>query len=83
MFTLDDLYAQCTLCATEFGVSHGSLYDVTSHLKSKTYMDESNIVHLATPITSIFRQSIGDQVIEAEVRWVTFLVNSAQHILLV
>ena len=75
MFTLGDLYARCTLCTTDFGVSHGGLNDVTSHLTSKRHIDALKIVHSTTPITSIFRQSSSDQAIEAEVRWATFVAK--------
>ena len=75
MFTLGDLYARCTLCAIDFGVSHGGRNDVTSHLKSKRHIDVSKTVRSTTPITSIFRQSSSDQTIEAEVRWATFVAK--------
>ena len=75
MFTLGNLYARCTLCAIDFGISHGGCNDVTSHLKSKRHIDMSKIVPSTTPITSLFRKGDHHQAIEAEVRWATFVAK--------
>ena len=34
MFTLGKLYARCTPCAIDFGVTHGGHNDVTAHSDS-------------------------------------------------
>ena len=74
---IGNLYAWCTICAIDFGVSHGGRNDVTSHLKSKRHIDMSKITHLNTSITSLFAQRSTDQdlTLEAEVRWATFIAK--------
>ena len=63
------------MCAIDFGVTHGGLHDVTSHLRSKRHKDMSKAVASTTPIASLFRPQRSDQAIEAEVRCATFVVT--------
>ena len=65
----------CTRCAIDFGVIHGGLHDVTSHLRSKWHKGMSKAVASTTPIASLFRPQRSDQAIEVEVRWDTFVVK--------
>ena len=51
---------------------------MTNHVKSKRHAEMASACATASSITSHFNPQVNDMVIEAEVRWATFM---AKHIL--
>ena len=68
-------YARCTLCCIDFGVSHGGRNDVTHHVRSKRHVEMASASTSTSSIVSHFRPQVNDMVIEAEVRWATFVAK--------
>ena len=64
----------CSLCRVNFGISHAGRNDVTSYLKSKKH---SNLAKSVSSKATLFhhQSSITDILIEAEVRWATFIAK--------
>ena len=62
-------------CAIDFTIHHGGCNDVTSHVKSKRHAEMNKAVSSMRSLTSHYRPQVSDQVIEAEVRWATFVAK--------
>ena len=76
MCTVGNQHAHCSLCGTDFGISHGGRNDVTSHLKTKKHSQMAKASTSTSAITTLFqRPPQRDLSIEAEVRWATFIVK--------
>ena len=63
------------LCATDFTIHHGSRNDITIHVKSKRHTEMAKAVSSMQSITSHYKPQVSDKVIEAEVRWATFVAK--------
>ena len=68
-----DTYAHCTLCGIDFTICHGGRNDVTAHVKTKRHTEMAKVVSSTRSIRSHYKPQRSDKVIEAEVRWATFV----------
>ena len=73
---IGDIYAHCSLCSSDFSVSHGGKNDVTTHVKGKRHRDMAMAASISQSVRSFFGPQVLKSVNEAELRWSLFV---AQH----
>lgn len=73
-----DEYARCTICLSDFTITHGGRNDVTSHVAGKRHQSFAASASSASTrsVTSFFKPDLTKGVIEAETRWAMF---TAKH----
>lgn len=70
-----DTYARCTLCLSDFSVSHGGRNDVTTHVNGKHHKGLAVDASTTRSVTSFFKPEVAKSVITAETRWAMFVVK--------
>ncbi len=77
-YNAGDENARCTLCLSDFSISHGSRNDVTTHTTSKRHKKFAASASSASTrsVASYFRPEVSKNVFEAETRWAMF---TAEH----
>ena len=71
-------FARCTLCSIDFGVYNGGRSDITHHVKSKRHVTADKAASTSRSLASVFQPQTSEkdiEVIEAEVRWATFVAK--------
>lgn len=53
-YTIGDTFAHCSLCSSDFSVSHGDRNDVTTHVKGKHHREIGKAASVTQSITSFF-----------------------------
>lgn len=72
---IGDTYAHCSLCGSDFSVSHGGKSDVTSHVGGKKHKQTAGAASSSQSVASFFRPQLQRSVTEAEARWSLFTVE--------
>ena len=75
-YFLGDTFAHCSLCGSDFSITHGGKNDVTTHVKGKKHKQAAGAASSSQSVTSFFRPQLRQNVIEAEARWSLF---TAKH----
>ena len=70
-----DTFAHCSLCSSDFGISHGGRNDVTTHVRGKHHREMEMSASSSQSVRSFFRPEVQKSVNEAEARWSLFVVN--------
>ena len=68
-------FARCTLCSIDFGVYHGGRSDIAQHVRSKRHIESDKAASTSRSLASVFQPQTSEKVIEAEVRWATFVAK--------
>lgn len=68
-------YARCTLCLSDFTISHGGKNDVTTHVNGQRHKEAAKNANSSRSVTSFFNQYAPENVIEAETRWSVFVAK--------
>ncbi len=71
-----DTFALCSLCCSDFGVSHGGKHDVYFHVNGKRHKEAASAASSTCSVTSFFKPQHISRVTEAEARWALF---TAKH----
>ncbi len=71
-----DTFAHCSLCCSDFGVSHGGKHDVYVHVNGKRHKEAASAASSTCSMTSFFKPQHISRVTEAEARWALF---TAKH----
>ena len=69
-------FARCTLCSSDFSISHGGRNDVTSHEKTNHHKEVAKEASTSKSLFSFFRPQTQQSVIKAETLWSVF---TAKH----
>ncbi len=69
-----DTFAHCSLCCSDFGVSHGGKHDVYVHVNGKRHKEAASAASSTCSVTSFFKPQHISRVTEA--RWALF---TAKH----
>lgn len=67
-----DTYARCTICASDFSISHGGRHDVTTHVRGKHHKEMASASTSMRSVATYFRAPT-QSVIEAESLWSKFV----------
>ena len=70
-----DTYAHCSLCCSDFSISHGGKNDVTTHVKGKHHKEAASAASSSQSVSTFFRPQFRHDVTEAEARWALFTVK--------
>ena len=76
ILSLGDTYAHCSLCNSDFSVSHAGKHDVSVHVNGKRHKEAASSASSSRSVSSLFRPQLQQGVIEAEARWALF---TAKH----
>ena len=68
-------FAHCSLCSSDFGISHGGRNDVTTHVKGKHHREMDAAVSTTQSVRSFFRPEMQKSVTEAEARWSLYVTK--------
>ena len=67
-------YARCSICASDFGVSHSGRHDVTTHVRGKHHIEMAKSSS-SRSVASFFRPQTSQAGIEAESLWCKFVAK--------
>ena len=73
---IGDTYVRCTICSSDFNISHGGRNDVTTHVRGKHHTDMARATSSTRSLGSHFRPQTSQGVIEAEALWSLFVINT-------
>ena len=69
-------YVHCSVCGTDFSVASGDVHDVKRHVESKKDCELARGMTNQSTLTDAFQKdSLSDQVTQAEVYFVTFIAE--------
>uniref|UniRef100_A0A1X7VIF7 DUF4371 domain-containing protein n=1 Tax=Amphimedon queenslandica TaxID=400682 RepID=A0A1X7VIF7_AMPQE len=68
-------YARCTLCCSNFSISHGGRNDVTTHVHGKHNMEMAKAASSSRCISSMFKPNKAAAAIKAEAVWSMFVAK--------
>ncbi len=74
-----DTFAHCSLCCSNFGVSHGGKHDVYVHVNGKRHKEAASAASSTCSVTSFFKPQHISRVTEAEARWACLPLNITYH----
>ena len=75
MAFIGNTFARCTLCCSDFNISHGGRNDVTTHINEKKHKALAADASTTQSVASFFRPEVAKSVIEAETRRSMFVVK--------
>ena len=75
MAFIGNTFARCTLCCSDFNISHGGRNDVTTHINGKKHKSLAADASATQSVAAFFRPEVSKGVIEAETRWSMFVVK--------
>ena len=73
LLTVGNKFALCTLCATDFSITHGGQNDIQKHVSTKHHQQMAKASTSSRTVTSFFRPQVQHSTIEAETRWAMFV----------
>ena len=65
---IGNTFARCTLCCSDFNISHGGRNDVTTHINGKKHKALAADASATQSVAAFFRPEVSKGVIEAETR---------------
>ena len=72
---IGNTFAHCSLCSSDFGISHGWRNDVTTHVKGKHHREMDAAASTTQSVRSFFRPEMQKSVTEAEARWSLYVTK--------
>ena len=72
---IGDTYARCTICSSDFNISHGGRNDVTTHVRGKHHTDMAKATSSTRSLGSYLRSQTSQGAIEAEAFWSLFVTK--------
>ena len=71
---IGETFSRCTLCSSDFNISHGGKNDVTAHVNTTKHKDMLK-ASKSKPVSSFFRPQIQQSTIKAETMWSVFVAK--------
>ena len=72
---IGNTFAHCSLCSSDFGISHGGRNDVTTHVKGTHHREMDAAASTTQSVRSFFRPEMQKSVTEAEARWLLYVTK--------
>ena len=69
------MYARCTLCCSDFNISHGGRNDVNTRVQGKHHREMAQASSSSRTITFMFKVPSNSSSIEVEARWTMFVAK--------
>ena len=74
--TASPSYVHCSVCGTDFSVASGCVHEVKRHVESKKHCELARRMTSQSTLTDAFQKdSLSDQVTQAEVYFATFIAE--------